>query len=139
MRTPSPLPESFSARAFSVREALEAGIGRDRLFGADLPRPFRGARSTLAPLAHDAKPQQLAFRRLEEYRPLLSSEQFFSSVSAAVYWGLPLPWELYGSPVHIATRWPARAPRVGGTIGHALRRPSVVERGQWRVQAPADA
>ncbi|GAA4167391.1 hypothetical protein GCM10022287_00780 [Gryllotalpicola koreensis] len=90
-------------------------------------------------MATDAKPQRIAFRRLEEYQPLLSGEQFFSSASAAVYWGLPLPWAVQGGPVHVATQWPNRAPRVDGTIGHALRRPHVVERDGWRVQAPTDA
>jgi hypothetical protein len=109
------------------------------MFGRDLPRPFHGARSTLPPLAPEAKPRAIALRRLEEYRPLLSGEQFFSSLSAAVYWDLPLPWALYDDAVHVATRWPNRAVRVDGTIGHALRRPSVVERDGWRVQTPTDA
>jgi len=139
MRPATPLPGPFTDRAFTVREALDAGLTRDRLAAGDLSRPFHGARSTLPSLGDDAKSRQVAFRRLEEYRPLLSIGHFFSSVSAAVYWDLPLPWRLYGGPVHVATRWPARSPRVRGTVGHALRHPRVIERSGWRVQAPADA
>lgn len=87
----------------------------------------------------DATPADRALRRLQEYRPLLASDQFFSSVSAAVYWRLPLPRRLHEAAVHVATQWPARAPRVRGTVGHALRRPRVVERDGWRVQSPTDA
>lgn len=139
MRNPTPLPSSFEDRAFSLAEAVEAGIPRSQLFNRNLSRPFHGARSTRAPLAATATPQQRALRRLDEYRPLLSDEQFFSSVSAAVYWGLPLPWPLYEGEVHVATHWPARSTRVTGAVGHALRRPHVIERDGWRVQTPADA
>ncbi|WP_155865022.1 hypothetical protein [Gryllotalpicola ginsengisoli] len=134
------MPDGFRQHDFSVSAALDAGISRGRLRGADLRRTFHGARSTVPlPPAESEPSRAAALRRLREYRPLLREGQFFSDVSAAVLWGLPLPWHLYAEPPHVATTWPARAPRVGGTIGHAYQQPRTLRRGDWVLQSPADA
>jgi len=71
--------------------------------------------------------------------PLLTHDEFFSHVSAAIFWGLPLPNTLFSRPIHVSTTWPRRAPRIAGVVGHALRTPRAIERAGLRVEIPTDA
>lgn len=137
----TPLPTSLALRAFSTSQARETGITRNRLRAKDLESPHRGVHASPAahPLPRHPKPRDFAIRRLKLLRPALDAAHFFSHASAAVLWGLPLPGRIEAGPHHVSVLWPARAPRIAGVIGHALRRPRVVEGAGWRVQAPADA
>jgi very-short-patch-repair endonuclease len=71
MRYPSPLPEHLSAVPFTVHEALDAGVARDRLKRGGLVTPSRGIRvpsgvgsgpECLRELAHLARPHTLVTR-----------------------------------------------------------------------------
>ncbi|GAA0991440.1 DUF559 domain-containing protein [Subtercola frigoramans] len=52
-----PLPPEYSRRYFSVTDARQSGVGRQRLNGPDLARPFHGVRAveTIADAEADAE------------------------------------------------------------------------------------
>lgn len=78
------LPSDLIAAPFSVSTALDHGIGLGRLRGPDLERPFwgvRGASGTSGNLL--ARAQACSIR--------MPVEGFFSHLTAATLWGIPLP------------------------------------------------
>lgn len=119
-----PLPEELGG-TFSVRAALGAGVNAERLRRGDLARPFRGVRSVrrlgVAPLAGEEHPAETARRaaidRALEYSVLMGQGQFFSHETAALLWGIPLPFVRDLDP-HVSVFAPARHPRIGGVHGH---------------------
>ena len=113
--------------AFSVRAALAAGVTPSRLRGADLARPFhasramRPARGASAELFNPAEQQRLqAQERAMDYSVLMSPHQFFSHETAAIMWGIPLPW-LRDTDPHLSVFQPARLPRTRGIHGHETK------------------
>lgn len=113
MRTPVPLPDNLSESGFSVREAHDLGVSRERLRRSDLVRPFSGVRSLVIPDG------VLALARA--YAPRLPADGFFSHLTAARMWGLPLPpWAEADERIHVSYPNGRRAPRVPGVIGHHL-------------------
>ncbi len=82
MRHPAPRPESL-ARTFTVREAMAAGMSRDRLRARDLAHPFVGARAADTPV--DVRGLALALA------PLLTAGQYFSHLTAAELHGMRMP------------------------------------------------
>lgn len=95
----------MTSGAFSVRDALDAGLGEERLRGRDLVITHRGAR---APVGVPLPP-------CAAFAPLLRAGDRFSHTTAAELWGAPLPRELEAL-VHVTS-----SPRVG-----RVRRPGVV-------------
>lgn len=65
--------------------------------------------------------------------------QFFSHLTAARVWGIPLPRWHPGELLHVAVMAPARAPRVSGVCGHRFQdeQVRVLERGGMAVTDPA--
>lgn len=120
----TPLPEELGG-TFSVRAALGAGVNAERLRRADLARPFRGARTVPAPATssrnEDEHPSEVARRAAIEralaYSVLMRPGQFFSHETAALLWGIPLPFVRDLDP-HVSVFAPARHPRIGGVHGH---------------------
>lgn len=112
------LPDDLRNVPFSVRAAAERGVGRGRLAGPDLDRPFRGAREPVAPptAGYD---DAVARRRCRSFAPLLHSGQFFGFISAAYLWGCPIRVADPGV-VHVCTPAPNRAPRRIGVMGHQV-------------------
>ncbi|MFT4052767.1 MAG: hypothetical protein QM677_11045 [Microbacterium sp.] len=52
----------------------------------------------------------------------MSAHEFFTHVTAAVVWGLPLPYGVVaGRRLEVAVTWPCRAPESQGITAHALR------------------
>jgi hypothetical protein len=95
-----PLPRGATG-AFAVGRDGAPGISRSRARGDDLVTPFRGVRVTGRP---GTQAQWCA-----AYLPRLRAGQFFSHLSAAVLWGMPLSRELESSaPVHVGALAPAR-------------------------------
>ncbi len=115
MLRPTPLDPSLAARPFSVVDARATGVGRGRLAGTDLQRPFRGVRSL-----GDRSPA-------ESYAPLLRAGDRFSHTTAAELWGAPLPVSLRGL-THVTAAPPLNRPRARGVIGHQSVFGSTVER-----------
>lgn len=132
---PHPIPETFG-RSFSIREATEAGVPYTSLRGPHLLRPFHGVRETSA--AHDL------LERCRSYAARMLPEEFFSSATAAMLHGLPLPRDIEGDTrLHVAVPHPRRAPRSRGVIGHKFivqpSRGEVVEIDGLRVSSPERA
>lgn len=160
---PGELPPTLGV-AFGVGAARRAGVSRSRLRGRDLERTFYGTRavagaSLVADEADDAKrayPRSAQAKRVHEraaqYAPVMSNRAFFTGVTAAVLWDVPLPPWLFQSlgvdgllwdpdVLEVAVHWPARAPRGIGVSGHAVR-PQLVRTvthpvSRLRVASPA--
>ncbi len=87
-----------------------------RLRRADLTAPFHGVRSL--PGADDELVERCA-----AYRAAMREGTFFSHVTAAALYGLPLPMRFRGRDIHVSSVLPVRAPKGRGVIGHALGHP----------------
>jgi hypothetical protein len=108
-----PLPGAFTRRPFLFGEAAEAGLGRSRLDGADLARPFWGVRTVAGAPTLESLCHALQLR--------LPPHAFFSHATAAQILGLPVPLRLQSTrPLHVAVVAPTRAVAIRGVIGHRL-------------------
>lgn len=144
----APLPDRLGDR-FTVADALSADVTRSRLRSSDLDAPYRGTRvvrrdtgaSDAAPpsmLASDATrtpaettgeadARELLYRALV-FALAMPANQFFTHVTAAVLWGLPVPGSLlrdsFGQlrDLDVGVFAPLRHPRHTGVSGHQLRR-----------------
>jgi hypothetical protein len=121
MAAPIPLPHPFDSSPFRVRDARADGIGRGRLRGGDLLRPFHGVRSS-----EHADPER-------SYAPLLRPDERFSHLSAARLWGAPLP--AWAQQVHVTARAGTRA-RSQGVAGHVSVHGETVRRQGLPTSAP---
>lgn len=127
-----PLPETLSHRPFTVAEALEHGVTPGRLRAGDLEKAVWGVR---AALPHG---------RLMDLCLLLSARipahAFFSHTTAALLWGVPLPWILERDVrPHVSVAAPHHALHSAGLHGHHLHIvPSDIETvGGIRRSSPA--
>lgn len=97
---------------FTIRDAREKGITRERTRAGDLDRPFRGIRAPW-------NPERSFVELCEAYAVAMSDDHFFSHATAGRLLGLPLPLEVQRSPVlHVTAVLPSRAPRASGVVGH---------------------
>ena len=109
--------------AFTRGAAIKKGWSEDRVRSRALARPFHGVRTLVEPRTH--------LQRAQAYVPRLRAGHFFSHLTAAVVFGIPLPARAAeDDPVHVSVIDPARPPRCRGVIGHVISatRVSVVER-----------
>jgi len=114
MPKPSPLPDALAGRPFAVGEATAAGLSPRRLRASDLQAPYRGVRAPAAERLHP----------VAAFLPRLASHQFFSHISAAQIYRMPLPRRLATDPtVHVGVVEPAHPPRARGIAGHRFRGP----------------
>jgi hypothetical protein len=98
---------------FSVHTARASGVSEQRLRHRDLRNPHRGVR---VPDALDDS----FLRRCRAYLAIPRAGHFFTHITAARLWGMPLPeWEP-DEPLHVSTRAPMRSPRVQGVVGHQV-------------------
>ncbi|MCT9819195.1 hypothetical protein N3K63_02720 [Microbacterium sp. W1N] len=118
---PRPLPPHLGD-SFSVADARDAGVSAGRLRAGDLGSPFRGVRSRMPAAPHaDLFGEQALRRRAEQYAHRMTPHEFFSHVTAAVLWDLPLPrWVVDGRSLDVAVLLPRRAPASEQVAGHAL-------------------
>jgi hypothetical protein len=116
---------------FTVFQARQAGVDPSRLRGSDLEAPFTGVRTV--PLADGARELSRHGRKLgaiesrhlhaaRAFATAMSTDEFFSHVTAAVIWGIPLPRMVTDSLVHVGVFAPARPPKGRGIRGHEARR-----------------
>jgi very-short-patch-repair endonuclease len=110
-----PLPPSLTDTAFTYRQGTDEGLGRHRLRGPDLQRPFQGV---ILPAAHEAGFLTLC-RALAQRLP---ADAFFCGSTAARVMGIPLPSRLEGeTPFHVAVVAPGFPPSGRGIRGHMLQ------------------
>ena len=132
-----PLPDDLG-KVFTIAEARTAGVPRSRLRALDLDTPFRGLRVVCdeVPALPGGRPKaESAAAAIREnallYARVMPGNQFFSHVTAAVLWGLPLPsrvlTDAFGRPrmLDVAVRAPLRHPRHDGVLGHQAKQRSV--------------
>jgi hypothetical protein len=106
--------------------------------GSDLTRPFRGVR--VAPLMVGSTTEERDLRdRCLALSTVLPPAAFFSHLTAARLWPLPLPTPEPQERIHVSVRRPARPPRRSGVTGHLVTDPlsSVVYRGGLPMVDPA--
>ena len=100
--------------AFSRRAALLNGATDSDLRSPLLAHPFHGVRTRVAPVTH--------LERATAYRPRLRRGQFFSHLTAAQLWSVPLPWTRpEDDPIHVSVLPPQRPPRTRGVVGHVVQ------------------
>ncbi|MCP2032065.1 hypothetical protein L1277_002164 [Okibacterium sp. HSC-33S16] len=128
-----PLPRAIQQGPISVARALELGVSPGRLNASDLQAPFRGVRM---PASMVPEPLQ----RARALATILSNGQFFSHQTAALIWGMPLPWSLQNDGIlHVSAFRPQHPPRRIGVVGHVIA-PGTVITQEWLglpVTAPA--
>src|SRR5690554_348201 len=109
-----PLPPHLALQPFTSRAGLQAGLGRGRLRGQDLARPYRGVHSPVDLLT--------LRQRCEAFHLRMPEDAFFCSVTAALLMGVPLPARCESSPLlHVGVPAPRRALAATGVIGHKLQ------------------
>ena len=112
------LPASIANRPFSTKEAIALGVTPDRLRSSDLWSPFPGTRAAITP---DSESRDSVVARAHAYATRMRPHHFFSHVTAAVLWGMPLPQELANpATLDVAAVAPLRAPEVRGVRGRQL-------------------
>jgi very-short-patch-repair endonuclease len=110
-----PVPDSLSGEAFTTAQALEAGMGRQRLRGRDLAHPFRGVYA-------DAREPLDVSGMCRVLQARLPSYAFFSGTTAAQIQRVPLPPALeHSRTVHVAVPSPRTAPTGKGIRGHSVQ------------------
>jgi very-short-patch-repair endonuclease len=120
-----PLPEPLDSMPFSLRTGLDRGVGRGRLAGPDLQRPYPGVRTAI-----DAGPAAL-------YAPRLRPGDRFSHVTALALWGAPLPWA-HERAIHVASPRGSRH-RMRGVAGHESSSTTTCRRSGMPVSPPLAA
>jgi hypothetical protein len=123
------LPASLG-EIFSVQQAREAGVSASRLRARDLTKPYRGVRTDPArtdpPAEEDDKlsagrrAELDLMRRARQYGMGMSDEAFFTHITAAVMWGVPLPTGTVTEILDVGMLTPGRAPRGAGIRGHQI-------------------
>ncbi|TFD55499.1 hypothetical protein E3T55_00705 [Cryobacterium frigoriphilum] len=134
MKRAAQLPPGIAGRAFTSAEAAAAGLRPGRLRRSDLDSPFRGIYAAPRTLV-SAESLVLA------YALRMSPDHFYSHVTAALIYGLPLPAHLQRSmTLHVSTETPAVRHGSTGVIGHHVKRGTVrvVDAYGLRVSSPVD-
>lgn len=108
------LPDTLTRGAFTTTAARGAGVGRGRLRGADLVRPHHGVRVSAELAAADLRSRCL------HLLPALGPDDWFSHVTAARLWGMPVSWAYTDDePLHVTrvgALTPSRHARVTGWV-----------------------
>jgi very-short-patch-repair endonuclease len=132
MPKPQTPPPQFESEPFTVSDARAAGLTAARLRASDLRAPHRGVR-VRGPLADPL------LDRLAAYQVRMRPEECFSHVTAAQWYGIPMPRQLEtATSVDVSVAAPAFPPQARGVVGHRLSAPILprVYRG-FRCVSPA--
>ena len=108
-----PLPHHLHRAAFRTSDVAPHEVGVGRLRGRDVQHPFHAVRSVGLDLDG-------VLDRCRAYEPLLGRKHYFSHVTAAALFGMPVGFRSR-SALHVATlegRTPARS---RGVIGHVVK------------------
>lgn len=141
-RRPGELPSDLTKVAFTVEQGRERGLSRTRLRAADLDRPLYGVRRAVVagPGEGEPDPRALLTARLQDQcsaaELVTPPRAFFSHLTAARLWPLPLPMPRPNEPVHVGVLPPEHPPRRAGVIGHHISDPAahaVLRQGRWLI------
>ncbi|MDX2377808.1 endonuclease domain-containing protein [Microbacterium sp. LRZ72] len=105
-------------RAFSVAGAREAGVPPSRLRARDLDRPFFGVRAASGERA--GRVEERVCERARQYAVRMPAGVFFTHLTAAVLWGVPLPHAMITDVLDVGVFSPGRGPRGRGVRGHEV-------------------
>lgn len=126
MHNSRPLPAELPS-AFTYAQARMLGVGRSRLEGDDLERPFHGVLARVEAITTDTIPTEPAERERAEVRRLarayatrMPPVEFFSHRTAAILWDVPLPANGGDQLIDVSVHRPRRGPRGTGVRGHEL-------------------
>mgnify|MGYP003397365260 FL=1 len=114
---PSELPD-----AFLTHIARDLGVTPGRLRASDLDYPFRGVAVRRETLTADA-PEAKHVRMAQIYALRMRAGEFFSHLTAALLWGLPLPRHTTHAldRLDVAVHAPERSSRGRGVRPHETR------------------
>ncbi|MCR2813894.1 endonuclease domain-containing protein [Microbacterium sp. zg.Y1084] len=117
-----PLP-AFLLPAFTTADATAAGVGRSRLRAADLEHPFHAVYVVRDGRPPVLRPEDEIMDRAAIAHLRLSDGTFFSHLTAAVLWGVPLPPGilLAHDELDVAVLHPRRPARARGLRGHRVQ------------------
>lgn len=147
-RLPEPVPPDLKAVPFTVAQGRASGLSVKRMRASDLRRPVRGVRRAVG-TAVEAGPNGPAVwaaadavlrERCTAVELVVPDGAFFSHLTAARLWPLPLPrWAVEDDAVHVAVLEPAMSPRLPGVVGHRLSHHMIftVPRRGFRLVDPA--
>lgn len=127
---PTPLPERFENCAFTVAEALNAGLSPGRLRGRDLVMPFPHVRiparwlaerttTTVSEKIEGKRRRVIAFS--SAYLTRMPPHGVYSGATAGYIHGIPLPLTfLEDDGIDVSVPKGTRAPRHRGVVGHQV-------------------
>lgn len=129
-------------RCFATATARSQGVSPSRLRAVDLESPFRGARLMRVRGEDPGDRYRAAHERelslIDALATRLVKGQFFSHRSAALLWGLPVPYRARPE-LHLGVLNPQRSPRYRQVQGHCFesKRVRIVRYRNLPVLAPA--
>ncbi len=115
-RTPLPL---MLGSSFSTKAALDAKVRPSRLRSLDIEHPFHAVNIVGAGAVGDAGS---IFELMRWYALRMTEHEFFTHVTAAIAWDLPLPFGVDASrPLDVGVFAPRRNQAGRGVIGHSVK------------------
>lgn len=125
-RYPRNLPPDLSKVAFTVQQGRGLGLTRKRMRAQDLDHPFRGVRQAPRPpdedldVDHHRVAQAELVERCVAAGLVIPVEGFFTHITAARLWPLPLPGLSNEGPLHVGVQPPEHPPHRTGLVGHHI-------------------
>ncbi len=90
-------------------------MSRSRGRASDLEAPWRGVRAVVSS-------SSTTLAKCAAYSARMPPGQFFSHATAAIIYGIPLPYRVeQDARLHVATMFGDQPPRARGVVGHRLR------------------
>lgn len=110
------LPRPYLGGPFSTPAAHASGVPKHRFRTRDLEAPFRGVRVATHSISD-------VHELCRAYAIRAGADEFFSHVTAARLWRIPLPSHLeLRRDIDVCVFWPANPPQARGVIGHRISR-----------------
>ena len=111
---PPQIPRPYSGEPFATPAAVASGVAPHRFRNRDLEAPFRAVRAA-------AGTTHTLVERCRAYQQRAGDDEFFSHVTAARLWGIPLPWWLERRrELDVSVFRPGHPPQSAGVIAHRI-------------------
>ncbi|MHC5796803.1 hypothetical protein ACVXZ4_11650 [Lacisediminihabitans sp. FW035] len=108
-----PIAPHLLGNALLTGDGAADSLTRGRLRGADVAHPFHGVSSFGLDLG-------TIVGLCRSYEPRLKPGEFFSHLTAAALWGIPLPHTPRAQSLHVSSRGSVSRPRTRAVVGHRL-------------------